>query len=298
MRLAILSLYLISMANMNVLGQKRQIDLQGHRGCRGLMPENTIPAMIEAIKLGVTTIELDVVISKDDQVLVSHEPFMNPEISTPPQGSKDQFEKGMVFNIYQMTYAEIASWDVGMKKNERFPAQKKISVQKPRLVDLIDSVETYIITNRLKPVMYNIETKCNPSSDGIFHPLPNEFVEKLIFVLQDKRILEKTIIQSFDKRTLQYIHTKYPSVKTSFLLGGKILNSLNEIILDLGFTPTFLSPEFNLVNNQFINQCHQKGVKVIPWTVNDRIKIKELYEIGVDGIISDFPTMFDVIWSQ
>lgn len=278
--------------------QLKPIDLQGHRGCRGLMPENTIPAMLEAIRLGVNTIELDVVVSKDGRVVVSHEPFMNPEISIPPTESKHQFDNDSIFNLYKMTYEEISKWDVGLKKNERFPDQLKISSKKPLLSELIDSVETHIVQNQLKAVKYNIETKSNPTSDGIYHPAPMEFVELLIQVLKEANILEKTIIQSFDKRTIQYLHTNYPSVKTSFLIGDKKLNSLKEILSELGFTPTIISPEYKLIDKQFIKHCHEKGIKVIAWTVNDRTSIKELYDLGIDGIISDYPNMFDVIQSQ
>jgi len=298
MRAAFLSLFFVSMLNNAAVSQTRQIDLQGHRGCRGLMPENTIPAMYEAIRLGVTTIELDVVVSKDGKLVVSHEPFMSPEISIPPIESKDQFEKGTVFNIYNMTYDEISKWDVGLKKNERFPEQLKISTRKPLLTELIDSVENYITQNQLKAVYYNIETKSNSTTDGVYHPAPKEFVEKLIQILRQKNILEKSIIQSFDKRTLQYLHANYPLVKTSFLIGVRKLNSLNEILTELGFTPNIISPEYKLIEKQFITDCHQKGIKVIGWTVNDRIKIKELYDTGIDGIISDYPTMFDVIQSR
>jgi len=298
MRAAFLSLLFVSMLNNNSFGQSRQIDLQGHRGCRGLMPENTIPAMYEAIRLGVTTIELDVVVSKDGQLVVSHEPFMSPEISIPPLESKDQFENGSIFNIYQMNYDEIAKWDVGLKKIKRFPDQFKMAAQKPLLNNLIDSTEDYVNKNKLKRLYYNIETKCNPSSDGVYHPAPKEFVEKLIQLLKEKNILERSIIQSFDKRTIQYLHANYPLVKTSFLIGDKKYNSLKEILSDLGFTPNIISPEFNLIDNQLIDQCHQQGIKVIAWTVNDRIKIKSLYDMGIDGIISDYPTMFDVIKSQ
>ena len=298
MRAAFLSLLFVSMLNNNSFGQSRQIDLQGHRGCRGLMPENTIPAMYEAIRLGVTTIELDVVVSKDGQLVVSHEPFMSPEISIPPLESKDQFENGSIFNIYQMNYDEIAKWDVGLKKIKRFPDQFKMAAQKPLLNNLIDSTEDYVNKNKLKRLYYNIETKCNPSSDGVYHPSPKEFVEKLIQLLKEKNILERSIIQSFDKRTIQYLHANYPLVKTSFLIGDKKYNSLKEILSDLGFTPNIISPEFNLIDNQLIDQCHQQGIKVIAWTVNDRIKIKSLYDMGIDGIISDYPTLFDVIKSQ
>jgi glycerophosphoryl diester phosphodiesterase len=298
MRLVILFAFVVLSSNTNLYSQLKPIDLQGHRGCRGLMPENTILAMIEAIRLGVNTIELDVVVSKDGQIVVSHEPFMNPEISIPPIESKDQFEKGTVFNIYKMSYDEISKWEVGLKKNERFPEQLKISTRKPLLSELIDSVESHIVKNRLKPVYYNIETKSNPSTDGVYHPAPKEFVDKLIQILKQKGILVKSIIQSFDKRTIQYIHAHYPSVKTSYLIGDKKLNPLNEILTELGYTPNIISPEYKLIDKQFITDCHQKGIKVIGWTVNDRIKIKELYDMGIDGIISDYPTMFDVIKSR
>ena len=298
MRLGFLFVFFVLCSNTNLFSQLKPIDLQGHRGCRGLMPENTIPAMLEAIRLEVNTLELDVVVSKDGQIVVSHEPFMNPEISIPPIESKDQFEKGTVFNIYNMTYDEISKWDVGLKKNERFPEQLKISTRKPLLTQLIDSVENHIVKNRLKSVYYNIETKSNPTSDRTFHPEPKEFVEKLIQILKQKNILEKSIIQSFDKRTIQYLHANYPSVKTSFLIGDTKLNSLNEILTELGYTPNIISPEYKLIDKQFITDCHQKGIKVIGWTVNDRIKIKELYDMGIDGIISDYPTMFDVIKSR
>jgi glycerophosphoryl diester phosphodiesterase len=295
MRLGFLSVFFVLCSNTNLYSQLKPIDLQGHRGCRGLMPENTIPAMLEAIRLGVNTIELDVVVSKDGQVVVSHEPFMNPEISIPPMESKDQFENGTIFNIYKMTYDEISKWDVGLKKNERFPEQLKITARKPLLIELIDSVESHIVKNQLKPVYYNIETKSNPTTDGVYHPAPKEFVEKLIKILKQTNILEKSIIQSFDKRTIQYLNANYPLVKTSFLIGDKTLNPLNEILSELGFTPTIISPEYKLIDKELINQCHQKGIKVIGWTVNDRIKIKELYDMGIDGIITDYPTMFDVI---
>ena len=87
-------------------------------------------------------------------------------------------------------------------------------------------------------------------------------------------------------------------MKTSFLIGDKKYNSLQEILSDLGFTPNIISPEFNLIDTKLINECHHQGIKVIAWTVNDRLKIKSLYDMGIDGIISDYPTMFDVIKFQ
>jgi glycerophosphoryl diester phosphodiesterase len=107
-------------------------DLQGHRGCRGLMPENTIPAMLKAIDLGVTTLEMDVVITKDNKVVVSHEPWMEKEITTKPDGSFiNTTVESMEFNIYKMNYDEVVKYDVGMKPHPRFPNQQKMKVVKP-----------------------------------------------------------------------------------------------------------------------------------------------------------------------
>jgi glycerophosphoryl diester phosphodiesterase len=293
MRNSLLLFFSIMMFKMQASGQKR-IDMQGHRGSRGLMPENTIPAMIKAIDLGVTTLELDVVISKDLKVVVSHEPFMNPEISTAPEGFMN-FNKDSKPNIFQMNYDEIKQWDVGLKINERFPEQRKIAIHKPLLEELIDSVEQYVASNNLRMVKYNIETKLTRSTDGIFHPGPVQFVELLMKVLQKKNMVDKVIIQSFDKRTIQLVHEQFPGVKTSYLIGGKEMESIPKIINDLGFVPDIISPEFNLVDKNLIVECHKKGIQVVAWTVNSREKIKELVQMGIDGIISDYPDMFDVI---
>src|SRR6188474_3759231 len=107
-------------------GGAEGFDIQGHRGCRGLMPENTIPAMIKALDLGVTTLEMDVVISKDNKVVVSHEPWFESEITTKPDGSFIKPGEAMQYNIFQMSYDEVLKYDVGMKTHPRFPQQQKM----------------------------------------------------------------------------------------------------------------------------------------------------------------------------
>ena len=118
-------------------------DKEGHRGCRGLMPENTIPAMIRAIDLGVTTLEMDAQITKDNLVLISHDPYFNHQITTKPDGKGMTAEEEKNYVIYKMNYLETHSFDVGMKPNPKFPDQQKIPVHKPLLSDLVDSVENY-----------------------------------------------------------------------------------------------------------------------------------------------------------
>lgn len=127
-------------------------DKQGHRGCRGLMPENTIPAMLKALDLGVTTLEMDVVITKDKKVILSHEPWFGREITTKPDGSFIGDREERKYNLYWMTFEETKAFDVGMKTNPRFPTQEKMKVTKPLLSDVIDSVNKAMMTRKRPPV--------------------------------------------------------------------------------------------------------------------------------------------------
>jgi glycerophosphoryl diester phosphodiesterase len=267
-------------------------DKEGHRGCRGLMPENTIPAMIKALDLGVTTLEMDIAITKDKQPVLSHEPWFAQDITTKPDGSymKDLEERRFV--IYWMTYEQVKTFDVGMKPHPRFPRQQKMKVSKPLLSDVIDSCEEHAkATNRALP-WYNIETKTDPLLDSVFHPMPVDFVDLLMSVILEKGIGERTIIQSFDFRTLRYLHQKYPSIRTSMLIEGFDKRGVDEQIKALGFTPTIYSPEYTLVDDDLVKKCHQQNIRIIPWTVNDKPTIEKLKQTGVDGIITDYPDLF------
>ena len=270
-------------------------DLQGHRGSRGLMPENTIPAMFKAIDLGVATLEMDVVFTKDNVAILSHEPFFNHEISTKPDGNSVEESEEKFLNIYKMTFAQTQKYDVGIKAHDRFPKQQKMSVTKPSLSTLIDSVENFItVTNRSK-IFYNIETKTKPETDKLFHPAPAAFVDMLMKVIKQKKIEERVTIQSFDRRTLQYLHKKYPTIKTALLIEATDKNSFRKQLKDLGFIPTIYSPESALVNQNLITECHKRNIQIIPWTVNDKKEMNKFKKMGVDGIISDYPDLYSSI---
>ncbi len=268
-------------------------DKEGHRGCRGLMPENTIPAMINAIGLGVTTLEMDIVFTKDGQAVLSHEPFFNHEISTKPDGSAIDAMNETEYNIYKMNYNEVKLFDVGSKLHPRFPLQQKIKVSKPLLSDVIDAVAEAMMTRRRPMPLFNIETKTTPETDDQFHPQPEKFVDMLMKIIIDKGIEDRVTIQSFDFRTLKYLHLKYPSIKTSMLVEEFDNRSFRKQLDDLGFTPTVYSPAAGLVTENLIKNCHDQNIKIIPWTVNEKAKIEELKRMGVDGIISDFPDLFN-----
>jgi glycerophosphoryl diester phosphodiesterase len=283
---------IMTVLTCDAFGQRNAFDAQGHRGCRGLMPENTIPAMYKAIDLGVTTLEMDVVITADGKVIVSHDPYMNAEIATNPQGLYIQPGDQRKHILYKLTAAEVQTWDVGLKPHPKFPRQVKVKAVKPLLSDLIDSVELYVKRTGKPAARYNIETKCSPSTDNVNHPDPETFVALLMAVIREKGISKRVTIQSFDKRTLQVLHRAHPRMNASFLIDAGNRSTPEMLLQELGFKPSTISPAYQLVTQDYVEACHRLGVKVLPWTVNDRDTILRLKNLGVDGIISDYPDLF------
>ncbi|MEM8889791.1 MAG: glycerophosphodiester phosphodiesterase family protein [Bacteroidota bacterium] len=263
------------------------MDVQGHRGCRGLLPENTVPAFIRALEIGVNTLEMDVVISKDQQVLLSHEPFLSHEICIGPKEEEITEENEREWNLYQMEYEEIKACDCGMKVHKRFPEQKKMKAYKPLLKEVIMAAEEKAKADGRELPFYNIETKSQPKGDTIYHPEPELFTDLLVGVIQETGIAERTIIQSFDIRTLQVAHEKYPEMVLALLIENEDSPQAN--LEKLGFVPEIYSPAFQLVNEDLMNFAKEKGMKVIPWTLNEKDDISRMIEMKVDGIISDYP---------
>jgi len=266
-----------------------KFDVQGHRGARGLMPENTIPAFIYAIDEGVTTLEMDLAITKDGEVVVSHEGWMSAAISLDSLGKPITEKNEKKHNIFKMSYKDIAKYDVGTKENERFPRQQKMKVSKPLLKDVIIAVEDYIKGHGLYEVDYNIEIKSEKGSDGKFHPKPQVFSD-IVFDLIDQYLSwDRVVIQSFDTRVLKYWHEKHPAARLAYLVDN--LNTIEENLDLIGFTPSIYSPEYHLLSKDEIKTCHQKKMRVIPWTVNDTKEMEELRAWGVDGMITDYPDL-------
>lgn len=264
-----------------------RFDVQGHRGARGLKPENTIPAFIAALDYGVTTIELDVVVTRDRQIVVSHEPWISAAICLTPDGSPISKSREKQYNIYEMTYAEVAAFDCGSKGNASFPEQQPMRVSKPLLRDVIAAVEDHIRSVSRYEVDYNIEIKSSPDGDGKYHPPPAEFSD-LVYELLDQYLpMRRVVIQSFDFRVLQYWHKKYPDVRLSALVENT--RSVSANLEQLGFSPSIYSPYYKLVTRDMVRYLHRKGIRVIPWTVNDESDMLSLKALGVDGFITDYP---------
>ncbi|MBS1601816.1 MAG: glycerophosphodiester phosphodiesterase [Bacteroidetes bacterium] len=270
-----------------VAGAQQRLDVEAHRGGRGLMPENTIPAMLHAVDLGVRTLELDCVISADGQVVVSHDQYMSSDIMLKPDGSEIDRSEARQYVLYRMDYDSIRKFAEGVKTHPGFTGQVKVRTYKPLLSELVDSVESYVKRRHLKPVYYNMETKCGVSGDGVTHPAPERFVSLMMGVLKSKGILSRVIIQSFDPRTLRIVHRDYPSQMTALLVQNK--DGFEKNVADLGFAPTVYSPEFVLVDEGMVKMAHGRNVKVLPWTVNEERDMEVMAGLGVDGIISDYP---------
>ncbi|RDV16639.1 glycerophosphodiester phosphodiesterase [Pontibacter diazotrophicus] len=279
------------MANSAVSNNLPAFDKQGHRGGRGLMPENTVPAMLKALSEGVTTLEMDAHVSRDNQVLLSHDPHINPEHELLPDGSETPAADAEKHVWYNMNYSDIRRYDAGSKFYSRFPEQQRMKAYKPLLSEVIDAVQAYLINHRLPQVFYNIETKSKPETDGIHHPVPEEFVQLLMKLVEEKEMKEWVIIQSFDVRTLQVLHEKHPEVSISLLVENE--KSLEQNLSKLGFTPTIYSPDYDLVTKDLVEETHRRGIKLIPWTVNELDKMRQLKQLGVDGLISDYPNLFN-----
>lgn len=265
---------------------------EGHRGARGLYPENSIGAMKVAIDLPkVTTLEMDCHITKDKKVVVYHDDYLNPKFVTYRDG-KELRDKDVKGTIYGYTWKELANFDLGLKGNIDFPEQQKVATPIALLKDLIREAEAYAKNKRKSPMFYNIETKSREGKDHEWHPAPQEFSDLVLEVVIEQGIAPRTVIQSFDKRTIQYINKTYPQIKTSYLIDAKNKKTIKELIADLGFTPFIISPNYKLVDANFVKDAHELGIKVIPWTVNDKNEITALEALKVDGIISDYPNLF------
>jgi glycerophosphoryl diester phosphodiesterase len=265
-------------------------DEQAHRGGRGLMPENTIASEKNAIDYG-CTLEMDLQMSKDKKIVVSHDSYFNSDFCLTPEGDTMTKQDGYSRLIYNMPYDSVAEYDAGLKPHPGFPRQKKIHAIKPLLSVLIDSVEAYA-KEKHHVNHYNIEIKSNPKSDGKNYSTLEEYVDSAMKIIIDKGIEPRTMIQSFDIRALKLVHEKYPMVKTSYLVGKADKKTAQGYIDELGFKPDIFSPEYSIITEDLVKAFHQQDVLVIPWTPNTAEEIQHLKDMGVDGVITDYPDLY------
>ncbi len=283
------------------------LDLQGHRGARGLAPENTLPAFAAALALGVTTLELDVGVTRDGVVVVHHDPALNPDIARGPDG-KWLEARGPA--ISSLTFEELLRYDVGRLKEgtkyaaafrEQMPAD---GARIPRLADVFALVRKA----RNGEVRFNIETKTSPvaPADTL---APETFARVLIEEIRFSGMTDRVTIQSFDWRTLQVVQREAPEIATVYLTSPRTLTPVDgkpspwlagiDPAAHGGSVPRMVkaaggsiwSPNAGFLDPQKIAEAKALGVKVVVWTVNEPAQIRRMMDLGVDGIISDRPDL-------
>lgn len=303
MRLALAAVLLISMT-----GTANSLDLQGHRGARGLQPENTLPAFAQALTIGVTTLELDTAVTRDGVVVVAHDATLNPDITRDATG---QWLKRDDIAIGDLSFAELQKYDVGRINPRsgyarRFPEQQALDGTRiPRLADV------FALARRAgnKRVRFNIETKISPEHPQRTLP-PAEFALALIALIRAEQLESRVTVQSFDWRTLQVVQQVAPQITTVYLTAqqswqdniragatsspwtvGRHISQFDGSVPQLvkAAGGTTWSPYYGEVTQAAVREAQRLGLKVIVWTVNEPRDIERMIVFGVDGIISDYP---------
>ena len=262
-------------------------DVHGHRGCRGTHPENSIPGFIKAVDLGCDYLELDVVLSGDDQVVISHEPWMSARICRTPQDEPITPDLEQTFNLFRMNILEIQQFDCGSAGHPDFPDQKKKATTKPTLREMVETVDEHALLNGHPYPAYNVEIKSHPDWYGIYQPGPDLLAERVVSELDALDLANRCIVQSFDRAVLRAIHAERDDFPLALLVENS--NGLDADLEQLGFIPDIYSPHHSLVDAEMVRKVHELGMDLVIWTVNDEVDIRRILDLGVDGIISDHP---------
>jgi glycerophosphoryl diester phosphodiesterase len=278
-------------------------DLQGHRGTRGLAPENTLPAFEKAMRLGVDTLELDVGLSADQVLVISHDPYLNPLIVRDAKGEWLPGAKGPL--LRSLTYAQLQTYELGRIKPgtpyaTQFSTQQAVDgTRMPTLAALFERVKALG-----SKVRFNIETKVDPTQPNDTAG-PEVMTQALVKVVRDAGMTGRVTIQSFDWRTLKMAQTIAPEIPTAYL---SFQNASNDTIssgvwtagyriADFADLPAMVkaaggaiwSPNGGAVTEELVKKAHALGLQVLPWTINNPAEMDKLIGWGVDGIISDYP---------
>ncbi len=246
------------------------IQVHGHRGARAMRPENTLPAFEYAITVHADVLELDLAVTRDDVLVVSHDPVLNPEICQSPGGSRV---------IRELTVAELSRWDCGSLRNPQFPKQQ------PAPGARIPTLEQVLDLASRGSFHFNIETKISPEHPE-YTPSPERFAALLLQILRKRKLEHRVIVQSFDFRTLQAMQRMAPEIRLSALFEDRD-RSFVEVSRESG--AKIVSPQHRLITEKQVQAAHHAGLQVVPWTANTPADWERLINAQVDGIITDDP---------
>jgi len=255
------------------------MDIQGHRGARGHLPENTLAAFALALEFGVDTLELDCGVTKDGVVVVHHDRRLNPDVARGPDG---QWVTAPAPTIHSLTYIELEKYDVGRIRPgseyaRRFPHQRPLDGTRiPTLADLFEHAGP--------TVRFNIETKISPDHPGETLP-PEAFARALIAEFRRAGVERRATIQSFDFRTLKVVESEAPEIETVYLTDGK--SSVPAKVRAAG--ARIWSPNFKDLTPEVLAAARAEKLRIVAWTVNEPADILRMIEAKVDGMISDYP---------
>jgi glycerophosphoryl diester phosphodiesterase len=292
-------------------------DLEGHRGTRGLAPENTLAAFRRALQIGVSTIETDMAVTKDGVIVISHDPFLNPDLVRGPDG---RWLATPGPPIHALALSELRGYDIGRmnpasKYAQQFPEQQPADGERfPQLTELLD-----LVKSNGKLVRLNIETKITPTS-GTDTPDPVQFAALVVVAVQAANMSDRVTVQSFDWRALLEVKRLAPDIETSCLTiqtstmdtvkaadgGASPWHAGLALRAHGGSLPALVkaagcgtwSMFWSELNPQDLAAAHALGLKVLPWTVNDRADMNRLIDLGVDGIITDYPDRLRGVMAQ
>ncbi|MFD1870880.1 glycerophosphodiester phosphodiesterase family protein [Hymenobacter bucti] len=269
--------------------QPHRPEVHGHRGCRGLRPENTLPAFLHAVALGADVLELDVVISQDHQVVVSHEPWLSAKLGRDALGQLIDPAQEQQYNLYQLPYAAIRRCAVGEWPHPDFPEQQPIPSYRPLLCDMLRQAAA---ASQLqgRSIGFSVEIKSSPEGDDVFHPRPAQFVDLVMAELQTAEAIDRTTLLSFDPRVLQAARHSYPGLALCLLIEDH-LPPVAELFGALGFEPEVLGPDFHLLSAATVQgiRAEYPELRLAPWTVNTPAELALVLSWQTDAITTDYP---------
>jgi len=297
-----LALALLGCVSLSVGAQT--IDLQGHRGARGLLPENTLPGFQKVLEMGVTTLELDIAITKDGVPVIYHDQTLNPDITRDASGTFLE-QRGPA--LHSLTWAQLQAYDVGRLKPgtdyaRNYPDQQPLDGTKiPRLSDLFDLVKR----SGNDRVRFAIETKLHPERPDET-PAPEPFARAVVDEIRKAGMASRSQILSFDWRTLQVVQKIAPEIDTVYLTSRRTVapeagarwtagfdrrqyGSIPKTIKAAG--GKLWSVNFNDIDAQAVKEAQALGLKVLVWTVNDPLVMERMLDMGIDGLITDRPDL-------
>jgi glycerophosphoryl diester phosphodiesterase len=262
----------VLMGSMILMGAETRILVHGHRGARAMRPENTLPAFRYAIDAGVDVLELDMAVTKDNVLVVSHDPVLEPPVCTGPRASAV---------IHELTLAEVKEWDCGAVQNPHFPKQQTIKGARMPTLDEVFAL------SRGNEVQFNIETKSFPDKPQ-YTPPPEEFARLVLAAIRRHKLERRVIVQSFDYRTLIAMKKLAPEIRLSALMEDDDKRDFVTAASDAGGAQ-IVSPNYKLVTPERIAAAHAAGLQVVPWTVDNAEGWQRMVYAHADAIITDDP---------